>query len=136
MPSLNGQDDLLVVKEIIHLKDDTHVSNVRLITNFERDIYVTKQAFRNHTDKKEWEKIERLQKFKTTQTKMSETVARVLNLPRDRNMRQYGRNQYLYGTDISLPALIKGMYKRRYDLFTKNSVASLRWIISLTTRRY
>ena len=33
MPSLNGQDDLLVVKEIIHLKDDTHVSNVRLITN-------------------------------------------------------------------------------------------------------
>jgi hypothetical protein len=123
MPSLNGQDDLLVVKEIIHLKDDTHVSNVRLITNFERDIYVTKQAFRNHTDKKEWEKIERLQKFKTTQTKMSETVARVLNLPRDRNMRQYGRNQYLYGTDISLPALIKGMYKRRYDLFTKNTVA-------------
>lgn len=123
MPSANGQDDLLVVKEIVHLKDETHVANLRLIQNFEFDIYATKQAFRNHTDKKEWEKIERLQKYKTTQTKMAETVARVLNLPRDRKMRQYGRSQYLYGTDISLPARIKGMYKRRYDLFTKNSVA-------------
>ena len=123
MPSNNGQDDLLLVKEVVHLKDDKHVTNIRLLTNFERDLYVTKTAFRNHKDKKEWEKIERLQKFKTTQIKLQETVARLLNLPRDRNMRQYGRNQYLYGTDISLPALIKGMYKRRYDLFTKNTVA-------------
>lgn len=122
-----SDDDLVLVKEYAHLKDGTRVPNLRFYKNYKRDFWVTREGHRKHTDKKEWEKISRLQKFSTTQSKLQQNAARALGRPGARqSMRQLARSPYLYGSDITTPTLIK----RRYmDQFPKcvslNSVAVL-----------
>lgn len=126
------KDDYHLIKECIHLKDNTSVSNVRLIKNFEINYYKTREAFAaKHKSKKEWEKIERLQKFKTTRGRYLEDAARIFqdhnilkNLPIKGDSpwfkaesylkRQLARSPHLYGSDIESTALIKHEYDIRF----------------------
>ena len=57
IPYKVNDDDYIVVKENIHYTDNTIEPHIRIIKNFKRDFYVTKQAYRNHKDKKESEEI-------------------------------------------------------------------------------
>lgn len=120
------QNDLLVVKEQVHLKDGRIIPNVRFIENYKRDFYVTKPGFRNHDQKKEWEKISRLQRFTSTQVGLARAVARALGNPAARpDLRVLARSPYLYGTDITTPVLVKRKYMDRYpDCRSLNTVAA------------
>ncbi len=122
----NGNNDILVVKEVIHLKDKRRIPNVRIVPNYKRDLWMTREGFRNHKDKKEWEFANRLEKFTTNQARLPEKIAQILGragtkLP----LRTWAENPYLYGFDISTPALIKRDYMERYKLFSPNTVAVL-----------
>ena len=122
-----SEDDLVYVKERIHYHDGSTRNNVRVFENYEQDFYITKPNFRNHNDKKEWEDISRLQKFKSTRSKMGKTVAKLLNKNlKNANLRQLARSQYLYGTDITTPTLIKRRYMDAYEnCISGNNVAVL-----------
>lgn len=118
-------DDLVIVKEYAHCKDGSKVPNLRFYKNYKRDFWVTREGHRNHTDKKEWEKISRLQKFTTRQSQLQQNVARALGRPGARgSMRQLARSPYLYGSDVSTPTLIKRRYNTQFpDCISTNSVA-------------
>lgn len=122
-----SQDDLLAVKERVHLKDGRAIPNMRFIENFKRDFWVTKEAHRNHDDKLEWEDLHRLQKFSSTQAKLPDAVARALGRPGLKgSMPMLARNQYLYGTDVTTPVLVKRRYMDQWpDCQSENSVAVL-----------
>lgn len=106
-----SNDDLLVIKEQIHYPDGTTKPNVRFIENFKRDFWITKEGFRTHIDKLEWEEVNRLQKFSSTQAGLTRSVARALGNPGLKgSLRTLARNPYLYGTDISTPVLAKRKY--------------------------
>ena len=72
----DNKHDCVTVKEYIHLKDGRKIPNVRTIVDFKRPFWVTAKAMRNHKDHLEWEKLENLVKYETTQVDLLENVAR------------------------------------------------------------
>lgn len=123
----NPSNDAVFVKEYKHLPDGTREPNLRKIVNFERDWYITKEGYRKHKDKKESESLTRLQKRSSNTATMPLKVAKALNLPTSNlNMRQLGRSQYIYGTDITPEALVKTKYLTTWkDIVSPNSIAVL-----------
>lgn len=120
-------NDLLAIKERIHLKDGTTVPNMRFIENFKRDFWVTKEAHRTHTDKLEWEDLNKVQKFSSTQVNLPKTIGRALNRPGMKgSLAMMARSPYLYGTDITTPVLAKRKYMDQWpELITENTVSVL-----------
>jgi hypothetical protein len=134
-PNQYREDDYHLIKENIHYVDGTIKPNVRLIKNYNREFYVTKKAYRNHTDKKDFEEIDKLNKYTTTQSKMPRSVANALELQYLSNpdMRTLSNSPYLYGSEISSSAIIKGSYKRKYpDLFSPYKVSAFDIEIDVT----
>lgn len=131
MPALEpGGTDLHFVKEVVHVKDPVTgvvklVPNTRFIKNYKRPYWVTKKGFQNHEDKKEWEKLERLEKRECVQSELLHHAANSLGTPYFKgNLRKLAQNQYLYGADILSTACIKRQYQDKYpDLITPSSVA-------------
>lgn len=126
--SNNSFDDVLVIKENIHHLDGRIEPNVRLIKNFKRDFYITKEAFRNHDEKKEWEELDKLRKYSCTQAELPRAVARALNKPLDSaNMRQLSQSLWLYGTDIPVTSIVKDKYRNQWPdcIGTSSTVAVL-----------
>ena len=115
-PGDDGKNDLHVVKEYVHLKDGRKIPNMRHLFNYKRSFWITKKGFQNHQDKKEYEELDRLQEFKTTQIGMRDAVSRALtNRPAGRyTMRDLAKTPYLYGSDIETSALIKKAYRDKY----------------------
>lgn len=117
--SKSGDDDAHIIKEIVHYDDNTTGTNVRTVKNHPRKYWTTKPGYRNHEDKKEYEKMEYLDEHVTTQSKLLSAASRSLGQPFFRGtMRQLQDSPYLYGTDISSTALIKQQYKQKYNLAT------------------
>lgn len=121
------EEDILFVKEVQHLPDGTQRRGTRVIRNYVRPFWVTREGFRKHNDKKEWEKIERVQEYKSTQVKLVKSVCRALGrAPAKTTLRMLARSPYLYGTDISTPALLKGYYQQKWpEAISPNTVAIL-----------
>jgi hypothetical protein len=114
-PPRGMNDDLHLVKETVHNDDGTTTPNVRLIKNFPRPIWRTKKGFQRHKDKKEWEMLDRLDRFETTQSKIDVAIARIVNngyVPRD--VRELRRSPYLYGSDILSTCVLKKSYMDKF----------------------
>lgn len=122
----HGSDDSIVfIKERVHLKDGRTFPNTRIIKNPKRSFWITREHFRNHEEHKEWEYLERLQEFETTQPQMPNAIMRALNLRQQfRGLRNLFQNPYIYGADISITAIIKRKYMDKWpNLTTPNSLA-------------
>lgn len=120
-----GGDDIHVVKEIVHNADGTQTPNFRFIPNYKFPFYVTKKGLQNHKDKKEWERIENVNTFKTTQTDLVYNIQKALDVFGGQGrLRQLGRSPYLYGTDILSTTRIKHQYQQKWpQLVTPFTVA-------------
>lgn len=118
-PPEHGEPDFHLVKEVVHEPDGTTRPNVRMLKNYKRPFWVTKRGAQNHKDKKEWEDIERLDRFESTQTELHAACCRALGTPwlqndKRQDMRKLQSNPYLYGTDILSTAIIKRMYQDKF----------------------
>ena len=136
-PPKGFNKDYHLAKEIIHLKSGEKIPAIRFHENFKRHFWVTREGYRKHTQKKEWEDINRLQKFTTTESRMVEDIARhfrgqklpegiKVDLRNPRSMKQLNRIPYIYGTDISSSAAVKQeKYRMNWpDLNTPSSIAA------------
>ena len=65
IPELGNGDDAVVVSEIVEYEDGTTQPNLRKFKSPTVSFWVTKEQYRNHTDKKELERLERLDEFRT-----------------------------------------------------------------------
>jgi hypothetical protein len=95
--------------------------------NYMRPFWITKEKFRNHTDKKEVEYEHLLKECETNQRGLNKAIVRQLGYGNPKQqLRTICRNQYIYGADITTPTLMKRTYKEKWpDLFTQNVVAAL-----------
>lgn len=122
-----SRNDALFVKERLHLVSGETVPHCYIYENFKRTFYVTKEGFRNHKDKKEFEELSRVKEFKSTQIELGRNIVRALGygnamLP----LRQILRDQYVYGCDATTPVIMKNNYQRQWpDANTTNSIAAL-----------
>ncbi|UQT03160.1 DNA-directed DNA polymerase [Serratia phage vB_SmaS-Totoro] len=117
-------DDLVVVKEVIHLKDKRQIPNLRFIRNYQRPYFLTLDSQRRHKDKRVWESVDNLRRYECTQAEMVGDIQRKLKMRG--GLKTLNRNPYLYGTDITSTVLIKHAYLNKYpDLKSEYRVAHL-----------
>lgn len=116
--------DYHFIKEIIHRPDGTIEPNTRGIVNYKRPFWITKKGMQNHKDKKEWELLESVNEFKSTQSELTHSVAKALGTPWFKgNLKKLQASPYVYGTDISSTAILKQYYSDKWEKRTKYSVA-------------
>jgi hypothetical protein len=114
-PPRGDRDDLHLVKETIHYTNGTTKPNVRLIKNFKRPIYVTKKGYQQHQDKKEWEDIDRLDRYETTESEKTYAIKKALNMHWHKgDPRELSRSPYLYGSDILSTCVLKKSYMDKF----------------------
>lgn len=119
------KDDLILVKEVVHMKDGRKIPNLRYIRNFQRPYYITLESQRKHKDKRVWEHKDNLRMYECTQAELVSEVQKKLKAGRG-GMKVMNRNPFLYGTDISSTVLVKHKYMHQYpDLKTEYRVAHL-----------
>ena len=110
-PPDNRGDDLHVIKEWVTDAEGNRTPRLSFKYNFKRPYYLTKEGFRNHEQKKEWEDLHKLDRYMTREYELVPNAANSLklyNLPR--NKRDLAMNPYVYGIDISSSSIIKQLY--------------------------
>lgn len=109
------QNDLLVIKEYIHRANGDRVPNMRLVRNYKQSFWITREIFRKHRDKIEWEEEVNLKEYKSTRVGLPKAIAAATNY-RGGNMsiKHINRSPYVYGCDIETTSLIKKEYSDRY----------------------
>lgn len=120
-------DDLIFVKEVVHLKDGRKIPQTRMLKNYQRPFWVTKPGFRTHKEKKEWEDLDRLDKFECSQAGLDRAIKRALDIKAPIfGMKRLARNPYLYGADITATAIVKKYYMDKWPTCrSQNTVAVL-----------
>lgn len=114
-PPEPGMPDYHFVKEVTHHTDGTVTRGLRGIRDYKRPFWVTKKGARNHKDKKEWEHLENLELYTSTQTNLIYNAARALGQPGYRgDLRTLANSPYLYGTDLLSTAAIKRSYQDKF----------------------
>lgn len=122
----DGDVDLHVIKQIAHYPDGRTEPQMHTVKNFRMPFWVTKKAFRNHEQKKEWEDIEKVERYMTTRANQNQSIARALGTAwlADKDYRKLARSPFLYGSDILSTAVIKRSYLDKFpQLKTPYSVA-------------
>lgn len=116
IPRTDFRDDMHYVKEQVTYKDGTIAPRTFLVKDYQRPVWVTQQAFRNHKEKKEFEEKDHLMKLNTTQSDINKTVAGLLGSPWMASKPDEIKNSpYVYGYDITSTSLIKYTSLRRND---------------------
>ena len=120
--------DTHIVSELITYEDGSKCKNLRLIENYERPFYITKEFYRDHKQKKEYEDRDKVEKYMTTQSQLGNNVAR--RLGRQGYMRNQLRDSqdspYLYNATISSTVHLRKEYRDKYPpKYTPNHVMML-----------
>lgn len=120
-------DDIIFLKEVVHLKDGRRIPKTRILKNFKRSFYVTKPGFQKHKEKKEWEDLDKLDKFECTQAGMDRAIKRALNIHSPVwGLKKLARSPYLYGADITSTAIVKRYYQDKWpNCMSSNTVGVL-----------
>ena len=119
--------DAHFVKEVIHLKDGTTRVALKQWDDFKRPFYITNKGRQNHHEKKDYELLENLTKYTSTQVSLANNIAKILGDysggPRPQ-LRKLSRSPYLYGSDVSSACCLKNLYQSKFPgLITRNTVA-------------
>jgi len=108
LPRTDYRDDAHYVRETIFYSDLSSQPNTYLLKDWKRPVWVTKQAYQNHKEKKEFEDKDKLNRQYCTQSDLNKTVAGLLNAPYLANQPDKIKNSpYVYGYDITSTSLIK-----------------------------
>jgi DNA polymerase elongation subunit (family B) len=111
MSQANQYDDMIALKEKVHLKSGKILNQLRMIRNYKRDFWVTREGFRKHEQSKESEELSKVKKFTCTQRKLAESIARAINWsPVKPRLKTLCRSPFVYGADISSTSLVKEKY--------------------------
>lgn len=123
--SENPRSDMVTVKEIIHTKDGLKIPRLKFYKDYERNFWLTTKPNQTYKDRKEWENLARLKAYPTIQRNLNDSICRAQGYGNPKTqLKVLARNQFLFGCDISTPALIKASYQKRCPgLFTPNTVA-------------
>lgn len=116
LPRNDYRPDLHYVREDITYKDGTQEPNCYFAEDFERPVYVTKENFRNHYDKKEFEYRDKLNRQMTTQSDMERVVRGMLGHKENERVKGEVKNSpYVYAYDVTSTSLIKYTTLKKND---------------------
>jgi len=119
VPRLPDGTDAVVAKVHRHKEDGTVVPALVVYDKPHRSFYVTKKQFQTHPLKKEWERVDRLDRYETPNYLLAENLAKALD-PTSLNRRytsvaQLSNSPYVYGADIHIETLIKHKMMTQFE---------------------
>lgn len=121
------KNDCVVITEIVHTNDDRRITELRIMENVRRPIYITKKEHRNHKEKKTYEKKENCVELHTTDVRMCHTVQMGLgsNTPNPKaRLKQVCKSPYVYWADLPVTSWLKHRYKTKWpNLVSANRLA-------------
>jgi len=82
---------------------ETNETKLRYINEPKRSFWVTKKKYRNHTEKKEYETMNKLNRYIVSQSQLTRKIFEVLKGYRPKgyvDYRELYKSPYLYGADI------------------------------------
>lgn len=125
--------DVHYVKERVHLNDGTNFPRLRAISNYERPFWIERNRDA-YKDKKEWQDLARLAKFKSTESNLKLAVARALGTGFSPGaLKRVFESPYVYGTSITASVEIKRQYQQKYkDIRSNYTVGVLDTETSMT----
>lgn len=102
-------------KIIVEYDDGTkeYRDNLKVYEDPKRPFWVTKPEFRNHEDKKEFEDLDKCERFICKDSELEEKLAQAIGFYsryRTPNLKQLCSNPYVYGADIDTQTIIKQAY--------------------------
>jgi hypothetical protein len=123
-------DDAHIVKYIEHNDDGTQEPKLMLLKNYKRPFWITKKFYRNHTQRKEAEDLDKLDKFYTTESELGNSICKALKKPKFKNVSKYDVRQmkesiYVYGSDIASVSMLHHEFKEKCDIITPYKVGIL-----------
>ena len=127
-PASAYNKDTHIVKELLHYSDGTKKKNLRLIENFKRPFWTTKEHYRNHKQKKESEDTDKLLEGKATQSDLGRAIAVKLGSMYNgvKDLYSIKSSPYVYGIDVNSRTYIKYLYQKQYpDVSTPYEVCVL-----------
>lgn len=118
VPATEYNKDTHLVKEVIHYEDGSSVKNLRLIEDFKRPFWTTKEHHRNHKQKKESEELDKLLEGKATESDLAKHIAIKLGSQYNgvTDMRTIRKSPYVYGIDVNSRTYIKHLYQEKYPI--------------------
>lgn len=118
------RNDCVLVKEVIHTKDNRLIPRIKIHENVRRPIYITQEPFRNHKEKKEYEVRSKCQELWTTDVNMSNVIQMGLGArfpDPNKKLRMVCRSPFVYWADLSVGTWIRANYKSRWpDAISNN----------------
>lgn len=116
--------DALTVKEWITFKDGTRLPTVSVIKDYKRPYWVTKEPFRNHPDKIQFEDLKRVDKYSCRQLDLTREIYNKIRLGKpSESIRRLARYPYFYGCDFGPEVYLKRVFQERWpDAFKPNLV--------------
>lgn len=116
LPKNDYRPDLHYIREDITYSDGSQEPNCYFAEDFKRPIWVTKEASRNHFDKKEFEYRDKLNRQMTTQSDMERMAGNMLGHAEMSRVKHEVKNSpYLYGYDVTSTSLIKFTTLKKND---------------------
>ena len=114
--NIDNRNDAIVVKRYKILPDGTRVPQVGIHENFERSFWITKPANRTHEGKLEYEYLNRVKEFKSTQRLLTKRIQQKLEVPVRNNvqLRELCNNPYVYGADKDINCILADAYKTHF----------------------
>ena len=113
--SPDKQNDIIFVKENVHLKDGTKQVNKRIVKNYKRKFWVAKEGQRTYKDKQQWESIENLMEFSCAQHELSRRINQALGRSWfTGGLRDTLASPYVYGATISSTCLLRKEYRTKF----------------------
>lgn len=124
-PPEHNAPDMHLIKLIRHEPDGTRVPEVKLVYDYQRPFYITKQGQRNYKQHKEWVDKDHLIENKCSQSNLVQSASRALGMQWFKgDLRKLCENPYLFGADILSTAIIKKSFMKKFpNLQTAYSVA-------------
>lgn len=117
-------EDVHLIKEQVHYADGTICPRLTVRKNYKRDFYVTKKGYRNHKQKKDWESIEKLDKYSCTQSQLARAAGKMLDLGYIKDLREIKKSPYLYGVDVESRSVIRKEYYEQYKAIIQSPTRS------------
>lgn len=116
--------DGLVVKEYITLDDGTRFPRLRIVEDYPRPYWVTKEHLRDHPDKIQFEDLDRLEMYRIPQCQLRRDICFRLHAGNPTNpLKQIARSPYVYGLDPGPEVFLKQSYMQKWpDTFQPNRI--------------
>lgn len=116
IPKTKEHSDYHLVVLVHSYADGTKAKELKLVKDFKRPVWVTKEIHRKYNDKKEFEHVDRLNMITTTQSTIDLAVCRGLGKePTPYQIANIKDSPYLYGYEVPSTAFIKYHYHIRAE---------------------